>query len=60
MMDLYMLMLSSTMGLSGVGSPVPEPATWLSLMIGFFAIGFGLRGGMTSQPLRRSNGLFVQ
>ncbi|MEO5937912.1 MAG: PEP-CTERM sorting domain-containing protein [Sphingomonas sp.] len=40
----------------GVGSPVPEPATWLSLMIGFFAIGFGLRGRRT----RRISGRAVQ
>jgi len=37
----------------GVGGAVPEPATWLSLLIGFFAIGFGLRGGMTTRPARR-------
>lgn len=30
-----------------VGGALPEPATWVSLMIGFFAIGFGLRGGAT-------------
>ena len=35
----------------GVGSAVPEPATWLSLMIGFFAIAFGLRAGKTRRPV---------
>lgn len=37
-----------------VGSAVPEPATWLSLMIGFFAIGFGLRDGSAFRAVGRS------
>ena len=40
----------------GVGSAVPEPATWASLLIGFFAIGFGLRGAATRQPRYASAG----
>jgi len=36
----------------GGGGAVPEPATWVSLLIGFFAIGFGLRGGAARQPAR--------
>ena len=37
-------------GTPGVVSAVPEPATWLSLLIGFFAIGFGLRGTAVRRP----------
>jgi hypothetical protein len=44
----------------GVGSAVPEPATWASLLIGFFAIGFGLRSGSARQPSRRLNGRAFQ
>jgi hypothetical protein len=39
-------------GTPGVVSSVPEPATWLSLLIGFFAIGFGLRSAAARQPSR--------
>ncbi len=38
-------------GTPGVGPAVPEPATWASLLIGFFAIGFGLRGGAIRRPV---------
>ncbi|MBN8807282.1 MAG: hypothetical protein J0I47_03450 [Sphingomonas sp.] len=36
-----------------VTSAVPEPATWLTLIVGFFAVGFGLRNGPARQPRRR-------
>lgn len=43
-------------GTPGVGNAVPEPATWASLLIGFFAIGFGLRGGAMRRSAPRPYG----
>lgn len=44
----------------GIDNAIPEPATWLSLMLGFFAMGFGLRGSAARQFRRGLNGRAFQ